>query len=82
MKDDFKKGWFELTANFCPVLGAKIQKLGKTVFTAENMELLEDILKQAKDAELNPETADTIKYIWWGIRRLTGVFPNVNKTKR
>lgn len=81
MKDTFKKGWFELTANFCPVLGAKIQKLGKTVFTAENMELLEDILKQAKDAELNPETADTIKYIWWGIRRLSGSIKYANKTK-
>ena len=73
MDNDFKKGWFELTANFFPVLGAKIQNLGRTVFTKENMELLEDILKQAQVAELNPETADTIKYIWWGIRRLTWV---------
>ena len=82
MTDEFiKKGWFELTANILPAVGANIQKLGKTVFTTENMELLEDILKQAKDAELNPETADTIKYIWLSIRRLTESVTDANKTK-
>ena len=82
MKDDFKKGWFELTANFCPVLGEKIQRLGRSVFTKENMETLEDILKNVKEHETDPDKLETIKYIWWGIRRLTGVIPNVNKTKR
>lgn len=73
MDNDFKNGWFELTANFCPMIGQKVQRLGRSVFTKGNMILLEDILKQAKKAELNPETADTIEYIWWAIRRLTGV---------
>lgn len=79
MKDESKKGWFELTANFCPKFGEKIQRLGRSIFTTENMILLEDILKQAEHAELNPETAETIKYIWWGVRRLTEVFPDGSK---
>lgn len=82
MKDEFKKGWFELTANFCPVLGAKIQRLGRSVFTKENMEIVEDILKNVKEHETDPDKLETIKYIWWGIRRLTEGFPDVNKTKR
>ena len=82
MDNDFKKGWFELTANFCPVLGEKIQRLGRSVFTKENMQMLEDILKNVKEHETDPAKLETIKYIWWGIRRLTGDFPNVNKTKR
>ena len=74
MKNEwFENGWFELTANFCLKIGEKVQRLGRSVFTKDNMILLEDILKKAKDAELNPETADTIEYIWWAIRRLTGV---------
>lgn len=73
MCDEFKKGWFELTANFCPMIGKKVQLLGRSVFTKENMILLEDILKKSEDAELNPETADTIEYIWWAVRRLSGV---------
>lgn len=81
MEDKFLelKEWFELTANFCPRIGQKIQCLGRSVFTRENMILLEDILKKAEHAELNPETADTIKYIWWGVRRLTGVFNGSKK---
>ena len=33
------------------------------------------------EKETDPDKLETIKYIWWGIRRLTGVFSNVNKTK-
>lgn len=73
MKDEFKKGWFELTANFCPKFGEKIQRLGRSVFTIENMEIVEDILKNFKEHETDPAKLETIKYIWWGIRRLTGV---------
>lgn len=82
MDNDFKKGWFELTANFCPRFGQKVQRLGRSVFTIENMEIIEDILKNVKEHETDPDKLETIKYIWWGIRRLTGVIPNVNKTKR
>ena len=82
LADDFiKKVWFELNANFCPVFGAKIQKIGKTVFTEENIKLLEDILKNVKENEKDPNKLETIKYICWGIQRLTGVIPNDNKTK-
>lgn len=81
MKDTFKKGWFELTANFCPEIGKKVQRLGRSVFTKENMEMVEDILKNVKEYETDPDKLETIKYIWWGVRRLTGVFKNVNKTK-
>lgn len=73
MKDEFKKGWFELTANFCPRFGEKIQRLGRSVFTIENMEIVEDILNNVKEHETDPDKLETIKYIWWGIRRLTGV---------
>ena len=73
MKDEFKKGWFELSAKFCPVLGAKIEQLGRSIFTVENMELLEDILQNVKEHEKDPSKLKTIEYIWWGIRRLTGV---------
>lgn len=71
--EDFKKGWFELTAKFCPVFGEKIQQLGRSVFTIENMEIVEDILKNVKEHETDPAKLETIKYIWWGIHRLTGV---------
>lgn len=81
MKDDFKKGWFELTSKFCPKFGAKVQRLGRSVFTVENMRIVEDILKDVERHEKDPAKLETIKYIWWGIRRLTGVFPDVNKTK-
>lgn len=81
MKDEFKKGWFELTSNFCPKFGAKVQRLGRSVFTVENMRIVEDILKDVERHEKDPAKLETIKYIWWGIRRLTGVFPDVNKTK-
>lgn len=77
MKDDFtKKGWFELTANFCPMIGEKVQRLGRSVFTRENMEIVEDILRNVKEHEKDPNKLETIEYIWCGIRRLTGVFPN------
>ena len=79
MSDPFKKGWFELTANFCPRFGEKIQRLGRSVFTKENMEIVEDILKDVKEHEKDPAKLETIKYIWWGIRRLTGVFPHETK---
>lgn len=70
--DEFKKGWFELTANFCPKFGQKVQRLGRSVFTIENMDIIEDILKNVKEHETDPDKLETIKYIWWGIRRLTG----------
>lgn len=79
MKDEFKKGWFELTAKFSPKIGAKIQLLGRSVFSRENMKIVEDILKNVKEHETNPDKAETIEYIWWGIRRLTGDFPNGSK---
>lgn len=81
MKDNWLNGWFELTANFCPKIGEKVQCLGRSVFNKENMEILEDILKNVKEHEKDPDKLETIKYIWLGIRRLTGVFPNANKTK-
>ena len=74
-----KKGWFELTSNFCPRFGAKVERLGRTVFTVENMRVIEDILKDVKDHEKDTDRLETIKYIWWGIRRLTGDFPNGSK---
>ena len=73
MNDEFKKGWFELTANFCPKIGEKFQCLGRSVFTKENMEIVEDILKNVKEHEKDPDKLETIKGIWWGIRRLPGV---------
>ena len=73
MKDEFKKGWIELTANFCPRIGEKVQRLGRSIFTIENMEIVEDILKDVEKHEKDPAKLETIKYIWWGIRRLTGV---------
>lgn len=79
MDNDFKKGWFELTAKFCPKIGEKIQLLGRSVFTRKNMEIVEDILKNVKEHETDPDKLETIKYIWWGIRRLTGDFPNESK---
>lgn len=82
MKDEFKNGWFELTGNFCPKLGEKIQKLGRTVFSVENMRTVEKILDNVSKYEKDPAQLETIKYIWWGIRRLTAGFPDVNKTKR
>ena len=81
MKDEFKKGWFELTAKFCPKIGEKVQRLGRSVFTKENMDVVEDILNDVQKYEKDPAKLETIKYIWWGIRRLTGGFPDVNKTK-
>ena len=79
MKDEFKKGWFELTANFCPKFGEKVQRLGRSVFTKENMQIIEDILKDVERHEKDPAKLETIKYIWYGIRRLTGVFPHETK---
>lgn len=79
MKDEFRKGWFELTSNFCPVFGAKVKKLGRSIFTVDNMRLIEDVLKDMQQYEKDPERLETIKYIWWGIRRLTGAFPNGSK---
>ena len=76
MKDEFKNGWFELTSNFCPKLGEKVQRLGRSVFNVEKMRIVEDIIKNVKEHETDPDKLETIKYIWWGIRRLTGVFPN------
>ncbi len=73
MDNDFKKGWFELTANFCPKIGEKVQRLGRSVFTKENMEIVEEILNDVQKHEKDPAKLETIKYIWWGIRRLTGV---------
>lgn len=81
MDNDFKKGWFELTGNFCPKFGAKIEKLGRTVFSVENMRTVEKILDNVSKYEKDPAQLETIKYILWGIKRLTGVFPNGNKTK-
>lgn len=71
--EDFKKGWFELASKYCPVFGQKVQCLGRSVFTVDNMKLLEDILQNVKEHEKDPAKLETIKYIWWGIRRLTGV---------
>lgn len=79
MDNDFRKGWFELTAKFCPKIGEKVQHLGRSVFTRKNMEIVEDILKNVKEHEKDPDKLETIKYIWWGIRRLTGDYTNESK---